>query len=159
MLHIGLSEKVLSQVANHLNLLLCNEYVLYTKTLKYHWNVEGPHFGPLHALFKDEYEQLLDIVDDVAERVRALGYKSLGTLHEFIAHATLKEDAGHYPHSQQMIKHLVVAHETIIKQIREDIDFTAEMKDMGTNNFLCDLIEKHEKMAWMLRSHLAEMSQ
>ncbi len=154
--HIGLSEKNLSLVSNHLNILLCNEYALYTKTLKYHWNVEGPLFGPLHELFKVQYEQLLDIVDDVAERVRALGHKSLGTMKEFIAHATVKEDAGHYPDAMDMIKNLVIAHETIIKQIREDIDFSAKINDMGTNNFLCDLIEKHEKAAWMLRAHLAK---
>src|SRR5688572_5531824 len=122
--NIGLSEKQLKQSAERLNLLLCNEYLLYTKTLKYHWNVEGPFFGPLHALFKEEYEQLLTIVDDVAERVRALGPKSFGTMKEFLAHGTIKEDAGQYPDAHDMIKNLVTAHETIIKQIREDIDVT-----------------------------------
>lgn len=156
MIHIGLSDKHLKQVSDHLNILLCNEYALYTKTLKYHWNVEGPLFGPLHELFKQEYEQLLDIVDDVAERVRALGHKSLGTLKEFSAHATIKEDPNQYPDALDMIKALVTAHEIIIKQIREDIDFTAKVNDMGTNNFLCDLIEKHEKTAWMLRAHLVK---
>ncbi len=154
--NIGLSEKHLKQSADCLNLLLCNEYLLYTKTLKYHWNVEGPFFGPLHALFKEEYEQLLTIVDDVAERVRALGHKSFGTMKEFLAHATIKEDAGHYPDARDMIKNLVIAHETIIQQIREAIDVTAKINDMGTNNFLCDLMEKHEKTAWMLRAHLAK---
>ncbi len=154
--HIGLSEKTMHQMSDHLNMLLCSEYTLYTKTLKYHWNVEGPLFGPLHLLFKEQYEQLLDIVDDVAERVRSLGDKSFGTMKEFLAHTTIKEDSGHYPDALDMIKQLLIAHETIIKQIRDDIDLTAKINDMGTNNFLCDLIEKHEKTAWMLRAHLAK---
>jgi starvation-inducible DNA-binding protein len=154
--NIGLSEKDRKQVNNQLNVLLANEYVLYTKTLKYHWNVEGPFFGSLHALFREQYEQLLTIVDHVAERIRSLGFMPFGTLQELAANASLKEQPGSNPKDMEMIRNLLNDHETIIKQIRKDIDLTAKINDMGTNNFLCDLIEKHEKTAWMLRAHLGK---
>lgn len=154
--NIGIPEKNRQQVADHLNIILSNEYVLYTKTLKFHWNVEGKWFGSLHELFKEQYEALLTIVDDVAERVRALGHESFGTLTEFSKHSTLKEQPGKNPNDTGMIKNLLEDHEAIIKHIRDDIHFTAEQKDDGTSNFLQDLIVKHEKMAWMLRAHLAK---
>lgn len=154
MIAIGLNDKTRKQVADHLNALLANEFVLYGKTLKYHWNVKGELFGPLHQLFKEQYEQLLDIVDDVAERVRALDHESFGTLKEFLSHTVLKEQPGDNPSYKTMIGNLLKDHETIIQHIRNDIDLTAKLNDMGTNNFLCDLMEKHEKTAWMLRAHL-----
>lgn len=154
MINIDITEKNRKLVADRLNLLLANEYVLYTKTLKFHWNVVGLFFGPLHALFQKQYEQLLEIVDEVAERVRALGYLSHGTLKEFSTHATLPEEPGKNPDSKSMIRLLLEDHEAIIRQIRKDIDYAAELGDMGTNNFLSDLIETHEKTAWMLRAHL-----
>lgn len=154
MINIDVSEKTRSQMADTLNILLANEYVLYTKTLKFHWNVRGPFFGALHGLFQKQYEQLLEIVDDVAERVRALGHLSHGTLKEFSANATLAEEPGKNPDYTTMIRLLLEDHEAIIRQIRKDIDLAAELHDMGTNNFLSDLIETHEKTAWMLRAHL-----
>lgn len=154
--NIGIPEKNRQQVARQLNILLSNEYVLYTKTLKFHWNVEGKWFGSLHELFKEQYEALLNIADDVAERVRALGYESFGTLTEFSKHTSLKEHPGKNPNDTGMIKDLLGDHEIIIKLIRTDIHFTADESDEGTSNFLQDLIVKHEKMAWMLRAHLGK---
>ncbi|HXW85833.1 MAG TPA: DNA starvation/stationary phase protection protein [Candidatus Bathyarchaeia archaeon] len=154
--HIGIGAKERKRMAQDLNLLLANEYVLYTKTLKHHWNIEGPCFGQLHKLFQDQYEALLTIADDVAERARALGFFSFGTLSEFVKNTTLKEYPGKNEKELEMVRLLLVDHEAIIQQIRTLIDTSANMHDMGTNNFLCDLIEKHEKMAWMLRAHLAK---
>ena len=154
MISIGIVDQNRQQVADRLNLLLANEYILYTKTLKFHWNVVGPFFGQLHLLFEQQYEQLLGIVDEVAERVRALGHVSFGTLKEFSTHATLPEEPGANPESSVMIRKLLEDHEAIIRQIRVYIDYTAQAGDMGTNNFLSELIERHEKNAWILRSHL-----
>ncbi len=151
---IGLQEKVRKGVAQKLNILLANEYTLYIKTQKYHWNVVGPLFGPLHKLFNDQYDELAAFVDLVAERIRALGYKPYATLAEFIENTTLSEDPGRNPDANGMITKLLQDHETVIKQIRLDIDYTVKVNDMGTNNFLADLIEKHEKTAWILRVHL-----
>lgn len=154
MVDIGLSEKNRMIVAERLNRLLANEYVLYTKALKYHWNVKGKHFGPLHALFQKQYEQLFEFIDATAERSLAIGFEAIGTLSEFTQYATLAEQPGENPDERDMIEYLLTDHESIIKQLRDDIDLTIEMNDSGTNNFLADLIEKHEKIAWMLRAHL-----
>jgi starvation-inducible DNA-binding protein len=154
MVDIGLPQKDRVVMAEQLQKLLANEYVLYTKTLKYHWNVEGKLFGPLHKLFNEQYEQLLVVVDDVAERIRALGFKPMATLQEFLAETSLVEDPGVNPDDMGMIKNLLMSYEAIIKQLRDMIDTSAEINDMGTNNFLSDLLERHEKTAWMLRAHL-----
>lgn len=154
MIKIGLNEEIRKQVAQVLNKLLSNEYVLYTKTLKFHWNVTGKHFGSLHEFFKKQYEQLFDFVDDVAERVRALGFKSFGSLEEFKKNSDLPENPGYNPEDLNMISSLLEDHEIIIQSLRENIDNLSELGDEGTANFLTDLMEKHEKMAWMLRAFL-----
>lgn len=154
MVNIGLSEQVRMQVADLLRKLLANEYVLYVKTQKFHWNVQGPLFGPLHKLFGDQYAQLAMFVDGIAERSLSVGFKSIGTLQEFMQYATIKEMPGNNPKDQDMLKELLQDHEMIIKQLRADLETTNKLNDMGTNNFLNDLIQKHEKIAWMLRAHL-----
>lgn len=140
--------------ANRLNNLLANEYVLYTKTWKFHWNVQGKHFGSLHEFFGKQREQLGSIVDDVAERVRALDVMSDGTLREFLQKSPLGENPSENFDDLTMIALLLQDHEAIIAQIREDSVFANDIGDYGTNNFLCDLLTKHEKMAWMLRAFL-----
>ena len=156
MIKIGLDAQVRKTVVARLQLLLANEYVVYTKTLKFHWNVYGKHFAAMHAFFKEQYEAMLTITDDVAERVRALDAMSLGTLAEFLKHTTLKEEPGINPDDLGMVAALLHDHEHIITQLRADIDETARLGDMGTNNFLTELMEKHEKMAWMLRAFLQQ---
>lgn len=154
MISIDLELKKRNQMAKCLQLLLANEFVLYTKTLHFHWNIVGHNFGPLHKLFNDQYEQLQDIVDSVAERIRALDIKTHATLKEFLEQTTLKEEINSFPSDMEMLKKLTVDHETIICQIRQGIEESTNANDMGTNNFLCNLIEQHEKIAWMLRAHL-----
>ena len=150
--NIGLSAKTRKEVAQILNELLADEFLLYTKTLNFHWNVHGIVFHDFHALFKEQYEQMLDIVDDVAERARSVGHSSFGTMTEFLKHTRLKEEPGKVPDALDMIKKLLADHEAIIRQIRKDLDTCEDLGDLGTNNFLTDLMEKHEKTAWMLRA-------
>ncbi len=154
MVNIGLEEIVRENVAQRLNKLLSDEYVLYVKTQKYHWNVVGPFFGSLHKLLNDQYDQLAGIIDETAERVRALGFKAYGTLAEFIEHTSLSEDPGNNPNANDMIKNLLKDHEMVIRELRDYIKYTADHDDLGTENFLADLIVIHQKMAWMLRAHL-----
>lgn len=154
MINIGLSEENRTKIANQLQKLLANVYVLYVKTQKYHWNVEGKHFHDLHGMFEEQYEKLADYIDMIAERIRALGIETLASVTEFHGHTTLTEYPGQNPPEQTMIADLLEDYETIIKQMRSDIDLTTKINDMGTNNFLCDLIMKLEKTAWMLRSTL-----
>jgi starvation-inducible DNA-binding protein len=150
--HIDLAQKTRKEVGKILNNLLSDEFLLYIKTLKYHWNVHGMVFHDFHALFKEQYEALLEFADDVAERARALDEPAFGSMAEFSKHTRLKEEPGKIPDAHGMIKQLLSDHETIIRQIRKDIETTAKLGDMGTNNFLTELMEKHEKIAWMLRA-------
>ncbi len=153
--NVGITDKNRSAVSKILNALLSDEYVLYTKTRKYHWNVIGPQFNDLHKFFESQYEALNDIVDDVAERARALGNTSFGTLAEFLKHTRLKEKPGQNLNAPGMIQDLLTDHETVIRSLRMDLDACAnQYQDMGTSDFLTGLMEQHEKMAWMLRSFL-----
>jgi len=154
MVNIGLNADIRQNVASILHKLLANEYALYAKTQKYHWNVKGEFFGPLHTLFQKQYEMLAEIVDQVAERSLALGIPSIGGLQELINLATIAKETNENRDDVAMIKQLLTDHEMIIKNLRTSIDTTAKLNDMGTNNFLSDLITKHEKIAWMLRAHL-----
>jgi starvation-inducible DNA-binding protein len=152
---IGVKDDARKKEVEMLNMRLCDEYVLYTKTRNYHWNVVGPRFSQLHEFFKEQYEALDEMVDNVAERVRQLGGKSLGTLEEFARHSSISEQPGQYPDPQTMISNLLKDHETIIQTLRKNIDECEEKyHDTVTSNFLQDAVEKHEKMAWMLRAHL-----
>ena len=151
--NIGIADKDRQVVAEILNTLLSDEYVLYTKTRNYHWNVVGPQFNDLHKFFEAQYEQLDDFVDEVAERARTLGGQAAGTLTEFLQQARLREHPGKYPDARGMITGLLADHEALARQLRQDVDATANKHgDVGTSDFLTGLLEKHEKMAWMLRA-------
>src|SRR5579862_9645539 len=119
MINIGISKKNCQEMAKLLNHLLANEYILYTKTWKFHWNIEGKHFGALHKFLDDQRLALGVIVDDVAERVRSLDVMSDGTLTEFLENGSLKEEPGKNPKDLSMIQILLKDHEEIIRQLRE----------------------------------------
>ena len=153
--NIDLSEEQRAGVVKILNALLSDEYLLYTKTRNYHWNVTGPQFHDLHKFFEEQYTELNEIVDEVAERGRSLDGWAFGTMNEFSQHTRLKEHPGYYPKAREMIANLLEDHETVIRQLRSDLEICAEKyHDMGTNDFLTGLMEQHEKMAWMLRAFL-----
>lgn len=152
---IGLSKDGRRGVIEILNKTLCDENILYIKTKNYHWNVVGPDFSERHALFREQYETLDAMIDEVAERVRDLNGKSLGTLSEYLQYGRLKESAGDYPDDKTMISNLLTDHEQIIRNLRKDADRCEdEYHDMGTNDFVLEAMQKHEKMAWMLRAHM-----
>ncbi len=152
---IGISDKDRVSVVTLLNNLLADEYLLYTKTRNFHWNVTGPQFHDLHKFFESQYEALDGFVDDIAERARSLGGRPLGTLKEFLKTARLKEKPGEYAAAKQMVLGLLEDHEELITILRQDLAVCAERyKDAGTSDFLTGLMENHEKMAWMLRAML-----
>ena len=154
-LNTGISDNHAKAIASILNTLLSDEYLLYTKTRKYHWNVEGMNFGPLHKLFENQYEELANMIDEIAERVRQIGYYALGTMAGFLKTTRLAEDADETTTSENMILNLLNDHETIIRILRKEFEKTDEKhKDHSTGDFLVDLAKEHEKMAWMLRAHL-----
>jgi starvation-inducible DNA-binding protein len=154
-LNIGLSDRDREGVVVILNTLLADEYVLYTKTRNYHWNVEGFLFNDLHKFFETQYSELNGIADEVAERARTLGGKAAGTLTEFSRLTRLREQPGEHPPARAMISSLLADHETIVRNLREDLETcTEKYHDAGTTDFLTGLMEQHEKMAWMLRAFL-----
>jgi starvation-inducible DNA-binding protein len=154
-LNIGLSDQDRKGVVDILNNLLADEYVLYTNTRNYHWNVVGPQFHDLHKFFESQYEELNEVVDEMAERVRALGGTALGTLTEFLKHTRQKEHPGQSASALEMVKNLLIGHEAIIQSLRVDLESCVDkFHDVGTNDFLTGLMERHEKMAWMLRAML-----
>jgi len=153
---IGIPDDSRTRVIDILNTLLADEFLLYTKTRNYHWNVTGPQFNDLHKFFETQYEALDEVIDEVAERVRALGGRAFGTLEEFRANARLGEKAGAVPAARDMLASLLGDHEALIRALRSDVDtVTDRHRDVGTADFLTGLLEQHEKSAWMLRSFLA----
>jgi starvation-inducible DNA-binding protein len=156
-MNIGIAEKDRDGVVKILNALLADEYVLYTKTRNYHWNVVGPQFNDLHKFFEAQYGELNEIVDEVAERARTMGGPSAGTLAEFLQLARLKEQAGDRPAAAKMIANLLADHSAIICTLRGDLETcNTTHHDAGTSDFLTGIMEQHEKMAWMLRAFLEE---
>ncbi|MCS6768052.1 MAG: DNA starvation/stationary phase protection protein [Candidatus Nitrosocaldus sp.] len=152
---IGLGKESREGTIKILTALLADEYILYTKTKNYHWNVTGPDFNELHEFFGKQYEELDEMVDEIAERIRQLGGYATGTLAEFISNARIKEEPGRYPDARVMLSNLLSDHEHIIRAIRVDAETVAgKYSDMGTNDFLIGIMQKHEKMAWMLRAYL-----
>jgi len=152
--NIGITEKNREKVAGILNVLIADEFVLYTKTLNFHWNLCGPSFLELHELLDKQYNQLQQMIDLIAERTRQLGEDSAGTLKEFLQKTRLKESL-EKPPAIRMLKILLTDHETVISELRKDVkDCDKKYEDQGTTDFLTGLMKDHEKMAWMLRSYL-----
>jgi len=152
---IGVKDDSRKKLVETLNMRLSDEYVLSTKTRKFHWNVVGPRFSQLHEFFEEQYEIIDEMIDEIAERARQLGGKSSGTLEEFVRHSTLNEDSGQNSDAQTMISNLLKDHEAIIRTLRKNADEAdEEYDDMATNDFFLEAVQKHEKMAWMLRAHL-----
>ncbi len=153
--NIGLADDQRRATVEILTTLLADEYVLYTKTRNYHWNVVGPQFNDLHKFFESQYEQLDDVVDEVAERIRALGARTAGTLAEFLERARVTEQPAERPDARSMLTTLLADHETVVRALRTDLEIVADKhRDLGTSDFLTGLMEKHEKSAWMLRAFL-----
>lgn len=150
--NIGLAPNVRQKIIIVLSDVLADQYVLYTKTRNYHWNVTGEDFVQYHKLFEEQYSAIDEDIDEVAERIRALGGKTPATLAEFLKSATLKEHPGKFPSAKAMIANLLADHETIIRTLRKDIEICDDVDDVGTEDFLTQLMEKHEKTAWMLRA-------
>lgn len=145
-LDFKVSHKILQEI-------LGNHGVLLFQTLNYHWNLVGREFHDYHSLFDGQYKQLFEHMDLIAERIRAVEGKALGSMKEFAAVATIKEDIGATPEAKQMVVKLLAQYEKMIEHIRDGIDkVEAKTKDYGTLNMLEDLIAQHEKTAWMLRS-------
>jgi len=152
---IGINTENRKAVAVELSKLLADEFVLYTKTRNAHWNVEGPDFHSMHLFFESQYNQLDDVMDSVAERIRTIGHYAPATLKSFLDLTHLTERTANKNDSMTFIKELLEDHESIIEFIRGNIEpFASKYHDYGTSDYITGLMEDHEKLAWMLRSHL-----
>jgi starvation-inducible DNA-binding protein len=155
-INVGLSEQQRTGVVDTLNRLLADEHVLYVKTRNYHWNVIGSRFHSLHEMFEEQYTELAELIDEVAENVRQFGGFAKGTMGEFLKLARLKEHADSVPDQDTMLRNLADDHETIIRNLRKDIEAAEnEYKAVDAADFLTSVVEKHNKMAWMLRSTIS----
>ena len=150
---IGLKKTDRKKIAEGLSGVLADSYTLFLKTQNYHWNVTGPHFGPLHDLFEEQYRELFDAIDEIAERIRTLGFRAPGTLKEFGDLASVKEQTGQ-PDAMEMAKNLAEANETVHKTLRSAFETADEAGDEGTADLMVERMQAHAKNIWMLRSHL-----
>lgn len=142
-------------VAAELEKLLADEFVLYTKTRNAHWNIEGPDFHSMHTFFESQYEQLDELMDNVAERIRSINHYAPATLKEFLSLTHLSEKKSTKNDSEGYITDLLGDHRSIINFLKENISpFADKYKDYGSSDFITGILETHEKMAWMLKSHL-----
>lgn len=152
---IGISDERLNISVSVLSNILSDEMVLYIKTRKFHWNVSGESFMELHKLFQTQYTELEETIDEIAERVGKLGVKTIGTMSEFLALTRLKESPKVYPSQKEMLNELKNDHETLIVELRKDIEKCEENKDAGTTDFLTGIMIQHETSAWILRRYLS----
>lgn len=153
-INIGIDEEQRKAIAHGLSVLLADTYTLYLKTHNYHWNVTGPMFQTLHTLFETQYTELAVAVDDIAERIRALGEFAPGSYKEYAKLTSLKEADG-IPSAEEMIKDLVKGQEAIAKTARSIVPVADGAADEVTLDLLTQRMTVHEKNAWMLRSLIA----
>ncbi|MBA1262056.1 Dps family protein [Stutzerimonas sp. NM35] len=151
---IGIGEQDRAAIAEGLSRLLADTYTLYLKTHNFHWNVTGPMFNTLHTMFETQYTELALAVDDIAERIRALGFPAPGTYAAYAKLSSIKEQEG-VPSAEEMIKLLVEGQEAVVRTARGIFPLLEKVSDEPTADLLTQRMQIHEKTAWMLRSLLA----
>lgn len=150
---IGIARKDREAVARHLSRLLADTYSLYLKTHSFHWNVTGPQFNSLHAMFETQYNELWLAADEVAERIRTLDVFAPGSYSQFAKLSAIKEEAG-VPEWEAMVAQLVEGHEIAAATARNALKAANAAGDDGTADMVTGRLKAHEKTAWMLRSLL-----
>jgi starvation-inducible DNA-binding protein len=152
-INIGLSADERQEIADRLSALLADSYSLYLKTHNYHWNVTGPLFNTLHTMFEEQYTELAAAVDEIAERIRALGIKAPGSYSAFSSLTSIDEASGD-ENAEDMIRALVDGQETVARTARDAFPAADSANDEPTADLLTQRMQIHEKNAWMLRSML-----
>ena len=153
-INIGISEKDRQDIAQGLSRLLADSYTLYLKTHNYHWNVKGPLFNTLHQMFEEQYTELAVAIDDIAERIRALGEPAPGSYQAYLELTEIEEEVGE-PTADEMMLRLLKGQETVARTARSVIGAAEAASDEPTADLLTQRMQVHEKNAWMLRSMLA----
>src|SRR6267142_3611197 len=148
---IGIAENDRKAIADGLSRFLADTYTLYLKTHNFHWNVTGPMFNTLHLMFETQYNELALAVDQIAERIRALGFPAPGTYHRYAQLSSIKEEVG-VPAAEEMIRQLVEGQEAVVRTARQIFPLTDSANDEPTADLLTQRMQIHEKTAWMLRA-------
>jgi starvation-inducible DNA-binding protein len=151
---IGIGEQDREKIADGLSRLLADTYTLYLKTHNYHWNVTGPMFNTLHLMFEQQYTELAGAVDQIAERIRALGHRAPGSYAEYAKFSSIKEETGS-PRAEEMLANLVAGQEAVVRTARGVFPLADRAHDEPSADLLTQRMQIHEKNAWMLRSLLA----
>jgi starvation-inducible DNA-binding protein len=155
-INIGISEADRSAIAQGLSRVLADTYTLYLTTHNFHWNVTGPMFNTLHAMFMQQYTDLWGSVDLIAERIRALGHFAPGSYADFGRLASVPDAPAQPPKALEMVRVLVTGHEAVARTARELVPVAEKAGDQPTLDLLTQRLDFHEKTAWMLRSMLEE---
>lgn len=148
-----LSSDTIDTITEQLGHFLSDTFLLYVKTLNFHWNMVGREFFMYHKLLEEQYKELQEAIDELAERIRMLGRKAPGSMKRFLEQTQLKEPKEEL-NADQMVKELVHDHESLIESCHKLINFTEEASDQGTADLLIKRIRSHSKEAWLLRSHI-----
>ncbi len=151
LIDIGIEENERKQIASGLSRLLADTYTLYIKSHNFHWNVTGAMFPALHKMFEEEYLELAEAVDLIAERIRALGFFAPASYSDFSQMTAIKEET-HVPDAEDMIRSLITGHETVTRTARAVFPVAERANDQATAEILTERMKTHEKTAWMLRS-------
>jgi len=154
-INLGIEEKDRQEIAQGLSRLLADTYTLYLKTHNFHWNVTGQMFQTLHLMFEQQYNELALAVDQIAERIRALGFFAPGSYREFSQLSSIKEEEG-IPNAREMVRLMVEGQEKVIRTARSIFPVVDRVNDEPTADLLTQRMQVHEKTAWMLRSLLVE---
>ena len=150
---IGIDENERKEIAEGLSRLLGDTYLLYIRTHGYHWNVTGPQFNTLHLMFEQQYTELALAVDQIAERIRALGFPAPASYAEFTRLSSLSETEDR-PGANEMVRRLVQTQEAVVRTARSVFPTVERAGDEATADLLTQRLQIHEKTAWMLRSML-----
>lgn len=150
-LDTGIPEAARKEISEGLAALLADTYTLYLKTQGFHWNVSGPMFRSLHLMFEEQYIDLRDAADAIAERILALGNAAPASFSEFGRLASVPDEEG-VPEAMEMVRRLVAGHEAVIKTARSLVSVAEDANDVATADLVTSRIEIHEKTAWMLRA-------
>ena len=153
-INIGIDESARIKIADGLARLLADTYTLYLKTHNFHWNVTGPQFNTLHTMFETQYTELALAVDEIAERIRALGLPAPGSYAQFAKLTAMREESG-VPDANQMVAQLVEGQELVVRTARSVFPVAEAANDEPTVDLLTQRMQVHEKTAWMLRSMIS----
>lgn len=152
--NVGIDDEAREQISGELGHLLADTYTLYLKTQNYHWNVTGPMFRALHLMFEEQYIELRDAVDQVAERIRSLGYPAPGSFSEFTKLTGIPEGDSTIP-AMDMVRSLAEGHEACARTARTVVAAAETASDVASADLATVRVETHEKTAWMLRATAA----